>query len=241
MTNKRRDALKRIALSTAALGIVASPVVAKTAATIDDCNCLFPHKGPKAAYFTNALVQTHDKGRVLFYNDLLADKIVLINFMSIDTDPIYRSTQKLIQVQNILGEQLGKDYFIYSITVDPIKDTASSLKKFADDNFVNSGWSFITGSEEVINGLKQRFFYRNITQRHRHHDDQDCSFGLMRYGNEKVGLWGSVPHSSPPEWITKRLQWITSGQKPEGKPKRRGPQVIVKGKPWLYDSGNYPI
>lgn len=52
---------------------------------------------------------------------------------------------------------------------------------------------------------------------------QDCSLGLLRYGNEAVGLWGSVPALTDPEWIVRRLAWVAPRPAPGGPPRRRGP------------------
>lgn len=242
MPQRRREAIKKILTGTATVGaLVTTPLIGKSSDPFEDCRCVSPHKGPGAGYFSNAIVQTHDRGKVMFYNDLLAGKIVLVNFMSIESEEYFKTTEKLVPVQQLLGSRLGQDYFIYSITTDPLLDYTQRLKEFAEDHGVRSGWSFITASQEIIFGLKQRFFYRNPSQIKIHGHDKDCSPGLMRYGNEKIGIWGSVPNSSPPEWIVKRLQWIEDRRPNMTVPRRRGPVALVRNKPWLYDSGNYSI
>ena len=61
---------------------------------------------------------------------------------------------------------------------------------------------------------------------------QDCSLGLLRYGNEAVGLWGSVPARTDPDWIVRRLAWVAPREEPAGPPRRRGPH------PDTYRSGS---
>ena len=56
---------------------------------------------------------------------------------------------------------------------------------------------------------------------------QDCSLGLIQYGNEAIGLWGSVPSKASPEWIVERLSWLTPRQRSVGPPKRRGPAPMA--------------
>ena len=250
MKNNRRKALQKIALGTAAVtaitAVAPTRAVANKAQQLEDCSCDLPASGPLSKYFTNAVVQTHQQQKKLFYNDLLKDKIVMINFMSIATEENFQSTQHLLRVQELLGERLGKDYFMYSITTEPTGDTVSRLNEFAKEKGVKEGWSFITGSPEVMEGIKARFFLQ--PGQHRHSDFRhgppggpDCSMGLVRYGNVKTGTWGSVPSSAAPDWIIKRLEWIHDGKQVSATPKRRGPFAIVKGKPWLYDSGNYRV
>lgn len=250
MKENRREILKKIAVGTAiatSLTITANKAIAKNAKEMEDCACDTPDSGPLSKYFTNAVVQNHQNRKALFYNDLLKDKIVLINFMSIETESIFHSTERLVKVQNLLGDRLGKDYFLYSITVDPEVDTPTRLKEFAERFSVQKGWSLITGTPTIIDGIKRRFFYQPTTHEHHgfdhtHTDHKDCSMGLMRYGNVKTGTWGSVPNGADPNWIIKRLAWVEGGQLTSKKPpKRRGPFALVKGKPWIYDSGNFTI
>src|SRR5947209_17357665 len=38
---------------------------------------------------------------------------------------LFRSTARLVQVQKMLGDRMGKDIFFYSISIDPSHDTRS--------------------------------------------------------------------------------------------------------------------
>jgi hypothetical protein len=54
----------------------------------------------------------------------------------------------------------------------------------------------------------------------------DCSLGMVRYGNEAVGLWGAVPLMSDPRAIVERLSWVTEQAATRGEPKRGGPPPL---------------
>ncbi|MBI4595561.1 MAG: SCO family protein [Candidatus Tectomicrobia bacterium] len=84
--------------------------------------------------FLNVVLYTHENKAVRFFDDLIKDKIVLINFIYVNcTDGICPpTTANLIKVQELLGERLGRDVFIYSITLDPEHDTPGVLKKYAE-------------------------------------------------------------------------------------------------------------
>src|SRR5262245_51365029 len=83
-----------------------------------------------------------------FYKDLVKDKIVIINFMYTRCKGLcIKTTQKLVQVQQILGEDLGRKVFIYSISLDP-EDTPKKLKEYAEAN--GAKWTFLTGKKEDI-------------------------------------------------------------------------------------------
>ena len=60
-------------------------------------------EGIKGGYFPNVPVSTHDGRRVHFYDDLIQDKIVLINFMYSKCRGVCPGiTQNLLRVQKLL-------------------------------------------------------------------------------------------------------------------------------------------
>ena len=227
-------------LTQLAAGVAALPAVALGApargphehAREDEatCECARPRGGPYADYFPNVVVHTHDGRRALFYNDLLRGKTVLVNCMSVEGEALHRLTANLVRVERLLGSRAGRDVFLYSITVEPERDTPRVLAAFAKEQGVGPGWLFLTGKPDVIHGLRERLFadhaMRNHTQGHAHGPArEDCSLGLVRYGNEAVGLWGAVPAQTEPEWIVRRLSWVESRKPPAGQFKRRGPSA----------------
>src|SRR5262249_41571128 len=84
-------------------------------------------------------------------DDLLRGKVVLINFFYVtcgDICPLM--TANLVQVQAALGERLGREIFMYSITLDPQTDTPKVLKQYAAGYGAKPGWYFLTGQDEEI-------------------------------------------------------------------------------------------
>lgn len=175
----------------------------------EDCECVRPRNGPYSSYFPNVVVVTHEGRRALFYNDLLRGRVVLVNCMSIANDSVYPVTENLARVQRQLGARAGRDVFIYSITVDPEHDSPRALAEFAERHGVGPGWLFLTGTSETIDTLRGRLFADAGGHAHHKGHAQDCSLGLVRYGNEAVGVWGSVPAKTDPDWIVRRLAWVT--------------------------------
>jgi len=105
-------------------------------------------------YFPNLPVVTHNGKTVRFYDDLIKGKIVVISFIFTscrDFCPI--TTARLAQVEEKLGESVGRDIFLYSITVDPENDSPQKLKDFADAFHAGPGWQFITGRPEDIRAI----------------------------------------------------------------------------------------
>src|SRR5215470_17728906 len=71
-----------------------------------------------ADYFPNVPLRTQDGTTVHFYDDLLKGKAVAINLIYTSCkDECPLETARLVQVQRILGDRLGKDLFFYSISI----------------------------------------------------------------------------------------------------------------------------
>jgi protein SCO1 len=220
-------------LTQLAAGAAAWPAVA-LGAEDSSCECAPPRNGPYADYFPNVVVHTHEGRRALFYNDLLRGKTVLVNCMSVAGEALHPSTASLVKVQRLLGARAGREVFLYSLTVEPERDTPRALAAFAERQGVGPGWLFLTGRPDVLHALRERLFADRAAPRHTDghaHGParEDCSLGLVRYGNEAVGLWGAVPARTEPEWIVRRLSWVESRSAPAGQLKRRGPSSVLRG------------
>lgn len=225
----RRDLLTNLTGGAAKIPVVGSDEsiqsVNESTQNKSSSDCSRPLNGPYAHYFPNVVVYTHEGRKALFYDDLLRGKTVMINCMSIKNDAVSRVTNNLAKVQRLLEKRLGRDLFMYSITVDPEHDTPRALKAFAQEHQAGAGWTFLTGEPAVIALLRSRLFVSGSDHNHNHGGGpvEDCSLALIRYGNEAVGLWGSVPAKTAPESIATRLSWIESGQLARGTVTRGGP------------------
>src|SRR5216684_1067814 len=104
-----------------------------------------------ANYFPNVPLTTQDGATVRLYDDLLKGKSVAMNVIYTSCkDECPLETARLVQVQRLLGERMGKDIFFYSITIDPKRDKPEVLKAYALKYGVGPGWLFLTGKEEDI-------------------------------------------------------------------------------------------
>lgn len=115
--------------------------------------------GPRwgAGYFPNVPLTTQDGTTVHFYDDLLKGKLVAIDLIYThcqDSCPL--ETARLVQVQKMLGDRVGKDIFFYSISIDPKRDTPAELKAYANKYHAGPGWLFLTGKEEDIELISKK-------------------------------------------------------------------------------------
>jgi len=135
-------------------------------------------------YFPNIVLTTQDGEDVLFFDDLIKDKIVAINFIYTscpDSCPL--ETAQLVNVQNILGDRVGKDVFFYSISIDPATDTPEVLKAYREK--FGAQWTFLTGNKEEINDLRRKMglFIEEIQDGSNNHNVS------MIIGNQTTGRW----------------------------------------------------
>lgn len=120
-----------------------------------------PHKAsPGPAIFTNALLRTHEDKQVRFYDDLIRGKQVMINLMYATCEGLCpQVTSRLIKVYEALKPRMGKDLFMYSITVKPDEDGPEALKHFAEmHHALLPGWTFLTGDPYDIETIRYRLF-----------------------------------------------------------------------------------
>lgn len=133
-------------------------------------------------YFPNLPVVTQDGQTVRFYDDLIKGKIVLINFIYTScSDVCPLTTARLAQVARKLGDAVGRELFIYSISVDPDNDSPQRLKKFATAFHTGPGWLFLTGKPEDVWAIRAKLGDRSRTlSEHRQE---------IVLGNDATGEW----------------------------------------------------
>ena len=139
-----------------------------------------------AEYFPNVPLVNHHGEKVHFFDDLIKDKVVAINFIYTvcpETCPL--ETARLAKVQRLLGDRVGKDIFMYSITIDPENDTPEVLAKYAERYQAQPGWTFLTGKEEDITLLRRKLglYIEEIQDGSNNHNVN------LIIGNQTTGKW----------------------------------------------------
>ena len=136
--------------------------------------------------FPNVELTTHQGKKVRFYDDLIKGKVVAIELMY--TTCKYNcplETARLVQLQKLLGDRMGKDVFFYSITIDPEVDTPKALKAYAEKYHIGPGWLFLTGKEADIKLITRKLGLDFLPNP----NDPDGHTPSLLIGNEKTGLW----------------------------------------------------
>lgn len=110
-------------------------------------------------------VQLHDlpllnqDGRPLRFNsDVIGDRLVAITFTYTTCTTICPILDSIfVKLQGKLGDRLGREVFLATLSIDPVNDIPPRLKSYAGKLKARPGWDFLTGSkanvDKVLTGL----------------------------------------------------------------------------------------
>jgi len=206
------DLSRRELLGLAALAPFAGTILSTGAAARVHASSLDPQsearENIRKRYFPNVTLQTQDGKHVRFYDDLVKDKIVTINFFFSNCDEVCPLvTANLVKVQKLLGDLVGRDIFMNSITLKPEEDSPATIKKYMRTfNAKPEGWTFLTSKPNDIEFLRKSlgFTYPEPAI----DKDKTQHIGNVRYGNEPLMLWGACPGMAHASFIAESISWM---------------------------------
>ena len=138
-------------------------------------------------WFPNMELTNQDGEKLRFYDDVIKGKVVVLSFIYTKCkDVCPADTAQLLQVQDILGDRVGKDIFFYSISVDPDNDTPEVLKAYMHMFGVKPGWQFLRGSKEDVELIQKKLGLISTSASRVGLRDHNTSLML---GNETLGQW----------------------------------------------------
>jgi protein SCO1 len=160
--------------------------------------------GHGPAYFPNVVLTTHEGKQARFYDDLLKDRFVIINFMYTVCEGICTGvTQNLKGLQQIYQDRVGRDVFMYSLTLKPEEDDAKTLAAYVEDNQIGPGWTFLTGAPGDLEQVRRRLGFTDpdpeldaIRSQHT---------GMVKFGNVPQQRWAACPGQLKPESIAQAI------------------------------------
>lgn len=192
----RRTALAYLGLN--AVGAFAASVV-PAGAQSPTSDLRIAEETPRAEqmkrFFPNVSLQTHEGRSVRFYDDLIKGRKVIINFTFTScTGTCPRTSSNLARVQEMLGDRIGRDIFLVSISIDPEHDTPEKLAAYARTFGARPGWTFATGRREDVDSIRRRLGLWDSPDYTQH-------MGLLTFGNEPEGKWAATPALDSPKNI----------------------------------------
>jgi len=95
-----------------------------------------------------------DGRRVRLVSDVLDGRIAVINFVYTTCTTVCPVTSATFaRLQTELGERLGDEVVLVSITVDPLRDTPARLKQYAAQHNAAEGWVWLTGAKGDVDAV----------------------------------------------------------------------------------------
>jgi protein SCO1/2 len=162
-----------------------------------------PNRAAAQQYFTDTVLIDQNGAPHRLYSDLMKDKVVVINVMFTDCqDSCPMLTANQAKVQEWLGDRLGKDVLILSITVDPDHDTPPKLKAFAEKFHAKPGWYFLTGEKQKVFAILTRLGM-SVSQKEDHSN-------IFLIGNDRTSLWKKVFGMAPASQLISILDGVIS-------------------------------
>jgi cytochrome oxidase Cu insertion factor (SCO1/SenC/PrrC family) len=167
------------------------------------------------------------------YQDLVKDKVVTINFMSIRDEAHYPVTSRMLEIARRLGNKLGREIFMISVTRDPEHDTPERLAAFVAERSIPKGWLFVNCAQEGVNALHARIYHSHhapttLASPHSEvaHAAHFRSTDTVFYGNGGIGLWSNFAVELRPDEAVRHIAWVMPGRKPGADSMRAGPRRL---------------
>lgn len=123
-----------------------------------------------------------DGKKLRFHTDLVKGKVVVINF--IYTSCPYMCTrigESTARLQTALGDRVGRDVHLISVSTDPVTDTPEKLKAWAARLKAKDGWTLVTGEKAEMDRLL-KVLTGDATGNKTHSP-------LLLIGNEAKNVW----------------------------------------------------
>jgi protein SCO1/2 len=99
-------------------------------------------------------VVDQDGRRLRFYSDVMRHRTVIVNFIYTGCTALCPLMGRAFsRLQAALGDELGEDVYLISVSKDPATDTPQRLKAWGERFGAKPGWILLTGDKEPMNRL----------------------------------------------------------------------------------------
>jgi len=192
---------KRRLLAGVASAVAATGLMARTpGAPVQN-----PREQMRQKHFPNLGLVTHEGKDVRFYDHVLQDRKVVINFMyTVCSNICTPVTQNILEAQRLLGD-MAKEINFYSISLTPLQDDPAALRAYMKMNNIGNGWTFLTGKPENIEQIRRGLGFAQQSPE----ADADISnhSGMLRIGNEHLVSWGHASATTTGKAIARMIRF----------------------------------
>jgi protein SCO1 len=150
--------------------------------------------------FPDVVLLTQNSKQVRFYDDLIKDHTVVIQFMFAHCDnlcPVV--TPNLVRAQQELNRRAPGKVTFLSVTVDPTRDTPEVLKDYSSRFRVQPDWYFLTGKKEDVDLIRRRLGVYDTDENKVQH------MNVLTIGNEPAARWLAMEALAKPDDIAETV------------------------------------
>lgn len=150
-------------------------------------------------------VVDHEGRTLRFHSDLIRGKTVVVNAVYTNCRNICPLLGKTFaNLQTALGDRLGRDVFLISISRDPENDTPESLATWRRRYGAKPGWIFVTGKKAAIDEVLELL-------------TGDPSFtgghsAIALLGDDATGIWLREYGAAEPEEYERLLDYLAAAR-----------------------------
>lgn len=136
---------------------------------------------------------------VKLYEDLIRGKVVAMNFIFTTCTTICPPMgANFGRLQAELGDRLGEEVELISVSIDPVTDTPRRLKAWSSKFAAGDGWTLLTGEKSSVDRLLREL--EVLTP------DQKDHAPLILLGNDRTGTWRRVYGLTPPAKLARMIE-----------------------------------
>ena len=146
--------------------------------------------------FPNVQLTTHRGRAVRFYDDLVKDRIVVLNVISDDCPDLCAGIMaRLAEAQKLLASRFAEDVYFYTLALrsESEEDTPEALRARAEQYGVRGHRTLLTGRRSEVEHLRRAL---------------GMNEGAVRYGNEPLALWAACRGMAAPEQIAEEVAFV---------------------------------
>jgi protein SCO1/2 len=153
-------------------------------------------------YFTNVELIDQDGNRLKFYDEVLKDNVVVISFIFTNCGgacPLM--TRNLTMIRDMLPTNVRDEITFLSISLDPVRDTPSAMKEFAQTHDADQdGWLWLTGQPDNVNLVTKKLGTYT--------DELEAHTTMLIAANVRESHWTKIAPNVPPNGVAERLRLL---------------------------------
>ena len=149
-------------------------------------------RGKTSDAFPNIRMTDQHGQEYRFFDDLIKDRSVVVNFMFTDCALICPgTTSHLARLHAVFGSAMGRDLTFISVTLDPENDSQEALHEYWEAFGGHDNWLYLRGDFEETELLRRRMGVYDLDPVV--DADKTSHGGIVTFGSDAKDRWAALP------------------------------------------------